>query len=334
MNLDQLRMWAADHGQPAFRGAQLYEWLYLHRNIDPDNMENLPKPMRVAMKQDAILSMAKITSISATSGGDTKKYLLELSDGEFVEAVSMIEGGRHTLCLSSQVGCNLKCTFCATASMGFKRNLATGEIVDQFIEVERHADLPVTNVVFMGMGEPFLNYDNVIGAAHIFHDAKGMNLGSRRITLSTAGVVPKIKQFTQEKQPYRLAISLNGVTDDQRQQIMPHNQNWPIKDLLSAAKIYASQPRKMVTFEYVLLEGVNDDPAAARSLVDMLRGMSCKVNVIPYNEIGGEYRRPESVKITAFLNALERGDFPVMVRWSNGSDIDAGCGQLAVRNGA
>lgn len=334
MNLDQLRAWSVAHDQPAFRGAQLYEWLYLHRGTDPANMENLPKPMRVAMTSDTILSMAKIKSISSTPAGHTKKYLLELSDGEFVEAVSMIEDDRHTLCVSSQVGCNLKCSFCATATMGFKRNLTTGEIVDQFIEVERDAGLSVTNVVFMGMGEPFLNYDSVIAAAHIFHDAKGMNLGGRRITISTAGVVPKIKQFTRERHPYRLAISLNGTTEDQREQIMPHNRNWPIKDLLSAANIYASQPRNMVTFEYVLLEGVNDNPADAGRLVKLLRGMSCKVNVIPYNDIGGKFRRPESAKITAFLNALKRGDFPVMVRWSNGSDIDAGCGQLAIRSSA
>lgn len=332
MNLDQLRAWSVAHDQPAFRGAQLYEWLYLHRGVDPDHMVNLPKAMRAAITSDTILSMAKITSISSTLGGDTKKYLLELSDGEFVEAVSMMEDERHTLCVSSQVGCNLKCAFCATATMGFKRNLVTGEIVDQFIEVEREAGMPVTNVVFMGMGEPFLNYDNVIAAAHIFHDAKGMDLGSRRITISTAGVVPKIKQYTRERHPYRLAISLNGTTEDQRQQIIPHNRNWPIKALLSAVNIYASQPRKMVTFEYVLLEGVNDDPADAGRLVELLRGMSCKVNVIPYNEIGGNFRRPESAKITAFLGVLKRGDFPVMVRWSNGSDIDAGCGQLAVRS--
>jgi 23S rRNA (adenine2503-C2)-methyltransferase len=244
----------------------------------------------------------------------------------------MKEGKRITVCLSTQVGCAVDCDFCATAKMGFIKNLTAGEIVDQFLQLQKMSEQKITNVVFMGMGEPFLNYKNSIAAADLLHHAKGINMAAWRITISTAGVVPKIRQFTEEKQPYKLAVSLNGTTQDQRLKTMPITQTHTFSNLIKASKDYAYNSRNRITFEYVLMDGINDEPQDAERLLRLLGSIECKLNVIPYNEIGGEYRRPSDEKIEAFMAPLKRASFPVTVRWSKGQDIDAGCGQLATNS--
>ncbi len=336
MILPELQDWAVSIGEPPYRGAQLFDWLYRKGQTDPKAMDNLPKALREHLAQMCDLSTAFIAHATSSGQEPTRKYLMELRDGKQVETVSMLEQGRHTVCLSSQVGCNVDCHFCATASMGLVRNLTVGEIVDQYLLVQGDRPQPITNVVFMGMGEPLLNYDRVMAAADILHSPLGMDLGGQRITISTAGVVPKIVRFTEENRPYRFAISLNATTDAVRTQIMPINKTWPLAELLAAARAYADRPQRAVTFEYVLLAGINDAPQDARRLAVLLRGLSCKVNLIPYNELDplpgqpSPYRRPSRAAIETFIGALSGADFPVLTRWSNGTDIAAGCGQLAV----
>ena len=245
----------------------------------------------------------------------------------------MKEGNRVTLCLSTQVGCALDCKFCATAKMGFKENLNSGEILDQYLLIRQKVKKPITNIVFMGMGEPFLNYKNVIKAAHLLHSPDGINMSTKRITISTAGVIDKIKRFTKEKEKFKLAISLNGTTNEQRSLIMPITLKNSLDDLLDASKKYTESSNRWLTFEYVLLKERNDTAEDANRLIALLTEVQrCKLNVIPYNEIDGEFQRPNQNQIQAFMNKLRSAQFPVTIRWSKGTDIDAGCGQLAIKN--
>ena len=242
----------------------------------------------------------------------------------------MKDSKRLTLCISSQVGCAIDCSFCATGKMGFIDNLNEGEIVDQFIQVQSFIDSPITNVVFMGMGEPFLNYKRVIGAAHLLNESEGINLGYKRITISTVGIIPKIIQYSEEKHKYKLAISLNATTEEQRLRIMPITKTHALKDLLLAIRTYSINSKTIPTIEYVLMKGVNDHEKDAIKLVKLLNGIRCKVNLIPYNEIIGEYKRPDEIVIKIFHEKLKSASFLTTIRWSNGVDIDAGCGQLAI----
>ena len=250
-----------------------------------------------------------------------------------IESVLMQEGNRTTACLSSQVGCAMDCDFCATAKMGFQKNLSVGEIVDQFLFLQQESEKKITNVVFMGMGEPFLNYARVIKAADLLNEPGGIDLGARRITISTVGIIPKIKQFAKEGHRYKLAISLNGTTQNQRLQTMPAAKKYPIHMLIDAAKNYYETAKRFPTFEYVLMSNLNDRTADAENLIKLIGNLPCKVNLIPYNEIGGNYKRPSHDRLTRFINALKNVPFTVTVRWSNGTEIDAGCGQLAVNAG-
>jgi 23S rRNA (adenine2503-C2)-methyltransferase len=250
-----------------------------------------------------------------------------------IESVLMQEGNRITVCLSSQVGCAMDCDFCATAKMGFQKNLSVGEIVDQFLFLQQESKKKITNVVFMGMGEPFLNYARVIKAADLLNQSDGIDLGARRITISTVGIIPRIKQFSKEGHRYKLAISLNGTTQNQRLQTMPAAKKYPIHKLIDAAKNYYETAKRFPTFEYVLMNNLNDRTTDAENLIKLIGNLPCKVNLIPYNEIGGTYKRPSHDRLTRFINALKNVPFTVTVRWSNGTEIDAGCGQLAVNAG-
>ena len=212
---------------------------------------------------------------------------------------------------------------------GFYKNLTVGEIVDQFIQLREISNKKITNVVFMGMGEPFLNYRNTIAAAELLNNSNGINMAAWRITISTSGIINKINQFTEEKQPYKLAISLNGTSQKQRLRTMPITKSQTFSNLLAAAKNYAYNSRRKVTFEYVLIDGINDQPSDGRKLIKILSNINCKLNVIPYNEIDNNYKRPNEDTINRFLDSLKNAMFPVTVRWSKGQDIDAGCGQLA-----
>ncbi len=328
LSLTELQAWCVATGEPGYRGDQLFDWLYGQGVSDPQQMDNLPLSLRQRLTEQCRLQTAAIDTITASPDDNTRKYLLRLTDDSLVETVSMLQGDRHTVCLSSQIGCNVGCTFCATATMGLQRNLIAGELLDQFLLVQEERGVKVTNVVFMGMGEPFLNYKQVLASADLMHHERGPGLGARRITISTAGVVPKIRCFTAEARPYRLAVSLNASDDETRNGLVPLNRKWPLAELLTAAREYGRTTGGTITFEYVLLAGINDSPRDARRLLKLLHGCRAKLNVIPYNEIGGSYHRPDEATIEKFAAELRRGSYPVMVRWSNGVDIAAGCGQL------
>ena len=297
-------------------------------------MNNISKELKNIIDNQCTLNTLEIEKIDKSSVEKTQKILFKTHDGHYIESVSMVEKDRHTICISSQIGCNVDCDFCATATMGLIRNLVTGEIIDQAIAIRNIVKEPITNVVFMGMGEPFLNYERVINAADILHDHNGFGLGAKRITISTSGIVPMIDRFVKEKHKYKLAISLNATDDNTRKKIMPINRRWPINDLIKSASRFAARKNHNVMFEYVLLKGINDTNQDAIRLAKLIRGIDCKVNIIPYNETDGKYKRPEDEKIERFLEVLNkhRSGFRILVRWSKGQDIDAACGQLAVKN--
>jgi len=334
MGLEELQQLAQAFQQEPYRGQQLFQWVYHHKVDRFEEMKNLSRDFRCDLEQGYMVHALRMIREADGTGGAARKFLLETVAGDYLEAVLIQEGRRHTVCVSTQVGCALGCQFCATARMGFVRNLTAGEIVDQVLLLQDQVKERITNVVFMGMGEPFLNYQHVMDAACLLTHPQGMNLGARRITISTVGIVPKIRQFTTERRPFKLAISLNATTQKQRSQVMPIARTYPLNHVLQVAREYYHALRRYLTFEYVLLKGVNDTPRDARTLIRLIGDLPCKVNVIPYNEMEGPFQRPGKEDIQLFLETLYRAPFTVTVRWSKGTEINAGCGQLAVHQEA
>ena len=328
LSMEDLELFARSLGHQSFRGRQLFDWIYRKNVYDYSEMSDLPISLREKLS-DIPLHPLKMVNNDVSTSKQTQKYLFELESGEKIESVLMVDGKRVTICLSTQVGCAVDCDFCATGKMGFIQNLTAGEILDQFLQLQKIIEKKITNVVFMGMGEPFLNYNNSILAADLLHHPKGINMGAWRITISTAGITKKIKQFANDAHPYKLAVSLNGSNQEQRLMTMPITKTQSFSELLEVSQYYTHRTRKRVTFEYVLMAGVNDDTVDAKNLKEILAPINCKLNLIPYNEINGPYRRPSDTVIKLFISSLKNASFPVTVRWSKGQDIDAGCGQLA-----
>jgi len=328
LSLPELEAFVVERGDKPFRAKQIYQWLWHKGASSYEEMTNIARDFRDRLKNETLLDISERIEAKPSPSGTTK-LLTRYLDGQHVETVLIPEENRVTVCVSSQVGCALNCDFCATGKMGLKRNLTSGEILDQLRYVREISDRPITNIVFMGMGEPFHNYDQVLKAAAVMHAELGFGHGARKITISTSGLVPQIQRFADEGHRFKLAVSLNATTDAVRTAIMPVNKRWPIQELVQACQTYTEKSRNMMTFEYVLLDGLNDSLADARRLIQIGRQVFCKVNVIPYNEIGGTYRRPPDKRIEAFLAELSRAPFPLTVRWSAGQDIDAACGQLS-----
>ena len=326
--LTQLESFAISLGCQRFRGRQLFDWLYSKQVDNYDKMSNLSHNFREHLKEIPIHPL-KIINENISRTKKTQKYLFQLSSGKLIESVLMKEGKRVTACLSTQVGCAVDCGFCATAKMGFIQNLTSGEILDQYLHLQKISKYKITNIVFMGMGEPFLNYDNTIESANLLHHPEGINMGAWRITISTAGIIRKINQYTRERHPYKLAVSLNASNELQRLKTMPITKSNSFKELINSSKNYTLQTKKKITFEYVMLSNINDSSSDARALIRQLGSINCKLNLIPYNEIDGEFKRPSNEKIDNFLKILAHAPFPVTIRWSKGQEIDAGCGQLA-----
>ena len=330
MELNEIQLIIEDCSAEKYRANQIFNWMYVRKVQSIKEMKNMPKQLREYLEENFVLNPLKILKVTGAKSAKTQKYLLECQDGEKIEAVLMREQKRITICLSSQVGCALGCKFCATGTMGTIRNLTVGEIVAQYLLLLNESDKLITNVVFMGMGEPFLNYENVIKSADLLNHTDGINLGARHITISTAGIISQITQFADEKQRYKLAISLNDSTQEQRLKTMPIAKKYPIDKLIESVKYYNDETRNLVTFEYVLLTDINDSESDAKRLIGLISNVLCKLNVIPYNEIGGKFRRPDDEKIREFLSNFSNAPFTVTTRWSKGSDINAGCGQLVV----
>ncbi len=327
----QLEELAQGLEEPAFRGRQLFRQIYFRRQSDFREMTDLPAPFRERLHAEYRVGLPRTAQRSQSRDG-TVKFLFELEDGQRIESVYIPEDRRETICISSQVGCDVGCTFCLTAQMGFRRNLRPGEIVGQVMAVIGDGCLRPQgfNVVYMGMGEPLYNYRHVMQSFRLLTDPSGLNLSHRRITVSTSGVVPVLQRMQQESPLPNLAISLNATTDRVRDQIMPLNRRWNLRDLLEACRQFPLEPRRRITFEYVLLAGVTDSEEDARRLARLVRGTRCKVNVIPYNPNPGlPYRRPSDATIERFREILAAEHVSAFVRRPRGDDISAACGQLA-----
>ena len=332
MSQNELEDYCLSNDFPKFHGDQIFRWLYKNNNQELENVSNIPKKLKEKIKNDCDINLLKIKKKSISKIDKTIKFLFETKDCKFIESVSMIDSDRHTVCISSQIGCNVDCDFCATGKMGIDRNLKVGEIVEQLIEVKKNTNIPITNIVFMGMGEPFLNYRNVIESCKIFTNQKAFNLGTKRITISTAGVLPQIDLFIKEKHKYKLAVSLNAPNDLIRDKIMPINKKWNINKLMLSLKNYNFFRSRVIMFEYVLLNGINDSVENAIELSKLLKNFNCKVNLIPFNQILGNYKRSEDTTINKFAETLKKYNTRVLIRWSKGEDIDAACGQLATKH--
>ncbi len=330
-DMSDLRHLAANCDEPQFRGAQLFRNLYARRQRDFAECTDLPARFRDLLNSRYRVDYPAVKDRIASRDG-SKRYLLSLEDGESVETVYMPDKGRVTFCVSSQVGCAVNCRFCFTAILGVKRNLEAGEIVGQILAVSAAQQSPAPariNVVFMGMGEPLLNLASVMKAVRILADPDGIGIPLRRITVSTAGVIPKIHEFAREEIRPKLAISLNASTDEQRTAIMPLNPKYPLSELLAACREFPLRPREKLTFEYVLLAGVNDSDADARRVAAMLQGIRAKVNLIPYNSGTGLSYQPSPLgHVLKFQKILQERQIPAFIRISRGQDIMAACGQL------
>jgi 23S rRNA (adenine2503-C2)-methyltransferase len=319
--------------EPAFRAKQLWQGIYQHFWQKPEDFTTLPGRLRERLLADfSFSSLAPVKTLNSTDG-ETVKILFQLPDQHAIETVLMLYDERRTLCISTQVGCAMGCVFCATGQMGFKRNLTSGEIVEQVIYFARllnERGERVTNVVVMGMGEPFHNYDATLAAIDRLNNPDGFDLGARRFTISTVGLIPKIRQFADEKRQVNLAISLHATNDLQRSALLPIDKKFQIAELIEACRYYVDQTGRRITFEWALIQGVNDSPEDARQLFQLVKGLLCHVNVIPLNPT----RRYDGQATTrqraeAFRDELEKAGIPCTIRLRRGIDIQAGCGQLA-----
>ena len=322
-------------GEPAFRAKQIWTGLYQNFWQTPDEFTNLPKGLREKLAAEVRFDVLIPTLKLDSTDGQTRKTLFKLTDGRQVEAVLMRYERRRTLCISTQVGCAMGCTFCATGQMGFTRNLSSGEIVAQVMYYARllHDENDVvTNVVIMGMGEPFHNYNNTMAAIDRLNDSTGYNFGARRFTISTSGLVPAIRKFTRERRQVNLAVSLHAAEDALRGSMMPVNKKYSVEELIQACREYVETTGRRVTFEWALINGINDTPEQARKLATLLKGLLCHVNAIPLNPTAGyEGKATTHERANAFKQILEQNGIPCTIRIRRGIDIQAGCGQLASR---
>ncbi len=321
-------------GERKFRAKQLMKWIYAHGNFDFSTMTDIPMALRQYLAENASITLPEIAEVARSSDGSAK-FLFKLEDGAYVESVYIPdnERGRHTVCLSSQVGCKFGCAFCATGKLGFRRSLTSTEIVGQLYRVReyiRDGGNDLTNVVFMGMGEPLDNLDAVLDAIRVMVSDVGFGLGHRKILISTVGIPEGIKRIMETDVRPKLAISLNAPDDELRSKLMPINKKYPIRTLIELVPEYAKYSRRWVTFEYVLFGGVNDSLEHAHKLVQLIAGLPAKVNLIPYNEVEGiDFRRPNERDVLRFQSYLLANSIVATIRYSKGRDIHGACGQLA-----
>jgi 23S rRNA (adenine2503-C2)-methyltransferase len=312
-----------------YRGSQIYSWVFNKGVHEVSQMTNIPKDLRDKISQDASIVYPTIAGRKVSEDG-TEKIAYRLHDGNIIESVLIPEKDHWSICVSSQVGCAMGCLFCFTATMGFSRNLTSGEILSQVLHpVQAYPDRHFRNIVFMGMGEPLLNYDNVLKAVRILTDIKGVGISKRRVTISSCGIIPKLRKLSQDTDT-GLAISLNAPTDEKRSVLMPVNKKYPVANLLSTLREYDLPNRRRITIEYVLVKGINDSIADARELIRILHGLKAKVNLIPFNPWPGcSIQAPEAADVLAFEERLKDSPVQVMLRKEKGKDILAACGQLA-----
>lgn len=331
-NLEELKQEFIKIGEKPFRAEQVFKWLYTTNITSFDEMTNLSLELREKLKQEFTMCVYNIIKKQESSDG-TKKYLFDVLDGNAIETVLMEYKYGKSLCVSSQIGCKMGCKFCASTGIKFVRSLTSGEIVEQVLAVQRDENIKISNIVFMGIGEPLDNYDNVINAIKILNNQKGLNIGARHISISTSGLVPRIYDLANENLQCTLSISLHATTDEKRSALMPVNNAYNIKELLTACKDYLAKTNRRISFEYALAKDNNDNLEDAKRLVKLLKGMLCHVNLIPINKIeNGEFTKSSNENIMKFRDYLNDNGIVATIRRELGSDIDAACGQLRRKN--
>ncbi len=341
LTLTELQEYFVSTGEPKFRGEQIFNWMYNHLSFDFTEMQNVPKELRQKLSANCTLLTLNLASTQDSPATATKKYLFSTHDNRKIESVVIPENGRNTLCISTQVGCPLDCKFCATGLMGYKRNLTPGEIVDQYLlTAKEYGKEKITNIVYMGMGEPLLNYEATIKSAEIFTHELTKGLSRTRITISTAGIATKIKELANYGLRVKLAFSLHSAFEDVRNKIMPINKKYSLKENIDALKYYAKKTKTRITFEYTMLKGLNDHDEDVKALSKLCSSLPSKINVIPFNSI--KHMNPDGISaeleptthenIHRFADKLRNNNITVMIRQTQGDDIAAACGQLAVRS--
>jgi len=338
---DELKVYFNSIGEPDYRAGQVFNWMYNHLSLGFDEMLNLPKSLRLKLTEETdIQSLIYIDSETSGETG-TKKFIFETNDGNKIESVIIPEAKRNTLCISTQVGCPLDCKFCATGLMGYKKNLTAGEIFDQYLLAAKDFGKEnLTNIVFMGMGEPLLNYDSTLKSLLIFSEELTTGISIKKITVSTAGIPHRIKDLSDSGLKPKLAFSLHSCFDDIRSKIMPINQKYNLKENIEALKYYTQSTNSRITFEYIMLKGINDTERDLKALIKLCKSIPSKVNIIPFNSLAhmnptgfsAQLKPTEKSDIEKFVQKLREHDITVIVRFTQGVDIAAACGQLAVKN--
>jgi 23S rRNA (adenine2503-C2)-methyltransferase len=332
LSLDDLRDRLTELGHPPYRAQQIWQAVYRDLSSAYSEMTTLPLRLRAELETLIPLDLPIPEAAQESPDGRTQKTLLRLGDGEAIEAVSMRYAERRTVCVSTQVGCAMECRICATGRGGFTRDLSTGEIVGQALHAARgfrQEGRRLTNIVYMGTGEPFANYDATLASVRVLNDPRGFNLGARSFTVSTVGIVPAIERFAEERLQVNLAVSLHAANDELRDRLLPINRTYPLDTLLRACRRYTERTNRRITFEVALIDGINDSLSHAKEIADLLRGLLCHVNLIPFNPVPGlGWRRSSEERIEALADVLDKSGVPVTIRVSRGTEIQAGCGQL------
>ena len=331
-NLDELKQELINLGEKPFRAEQIFKWVFEENVTSFDEMTNISLELREKLEKEYTLCVFNIIKKQVASDG-TIKYLFDVLDGNAIETVLMKYHHGYSICVSSQIGCKMGCKFCASTGIAFIRSLTSGEIVEQLLAVERDEKIKISNVVFMGIGEPLDNYENVVNAIRIINNQKGINIGARHISVSTSGLVPQIYKLAEENIQCTLSISLHATTDEQRSKMMPVNNLYNIEELLQACKDYIAKTNRRISFEYALAKENNDNLEDAKRLVKLLKGMNCHVNLIPINKIeNGSFDKSSNENIMKFRDYLNNHGIVATIRRELGSDIDAACGQLRRKN--
>ncbi len=340
LTLQELKDHFSEKGEKSFRGEQIFKWMYGDLVDSFNEMSNLPKSLREKLNESSEINTLRITNSEFSERTGTKKYILETSEGNKIESVFIPEEKRTTICISTQVGCPLDCKFCATGLMGYKKNLSAGEIFDQFKMVKKdNPETPVTNIVYMGMGEPLLNFKETVKSLEIFSEEFTTGISLKKITVSTAGIAPKIIELADTGLKAKLALSLHSCFEDIRSKIMPINKKYSLKENLEAIRYYVKQTKTKITFEYVMLDGINDRKEDIAALAKLCNSLPSKINIIPFNSLehmnpkgfAAELRPTKLERIKLFAQKLKDRDITVMLRNTQGDDIAAACGQLAIK---
>lgn len=330
LELDEIKNWAGSKNIPAFRADQIADWVFKKHVFAWPEAKNLSKDVRALLEAELAAASLELVEISESSNHESKKFLFRTRDNQLIESVLISQQGRRTICVSTQVGCKIGCTFCASGKGKFGRNLEAGEIVEQVARIEKHLKQDITNVVYMGMGEPLDNFENTMKSLKILQAKWGFDLGARRITVSTSGITPKIEEFVKRSEGrVRLSVSLHSSQEARRTELVPINKAYPLKGLSNMLSRLYTKLKREITFEYTVIDGVNDSREEAIGVARLAKPLEAKVNLIPYNPIEGtEYKTPSAQKVEQFKTILEKAGVRVTVRQTAGRDINAACGQL------